>query len=205
MVPEDRTAGAERLERMLASTIAQRVREYRQQLELTIAQLSERTGLSKGMVSKIENAQASPSLTSLASVATALGVPVTALFRGLEEEHDAIYVPDGQGIEIEHQGENRARGHRSHMLGVMRGPKRLLEPVLFTLAKPTEVFPLYQHPGVEFLYMLEGKMEYGVGTSRYALGSGDSLQFEGEVPHGPTAMLDLPIRFLSIKAYDPGG
>ena len=204
MAPGDRAAGAEHLERMLASTIAQRVREYRQQLDLTITQLSELTGLSKGMLSKIENAQASPSLASLASVAAALGVPVTALFRGLEEEHDAIYVPDGQGIEIEHHGENRPRGHRSQMLGVMRGPKRLLEPVLFTLAKPTEVFPLYQHSGVEFLYMLEGKMEYGVGTSRYVLGPGDSLQFEGEVPHGPTAMLDLPIRFLSIKAFGSG-
>ena len=68
-----------------------------------------------------------------------------------------------------------------------------------TLTVPTDVFPLYQHAGVEFLFMLEGTLEYGVGTSRYELRPGDSLQFEGEVPHGPTSMSTLPIRFLSIK------
>ncbi len=190
---------------MLGATIAQCVREYRLGLGLTITQLSERASLSKGMLSKIENAQTSPSLATLAAVAAALGVPVTALFRGLEEEHDAIYVPAGQGIDIEHQSEDRPAGHRSQMLGTMRGPHRLLEPVLVTLTQPTEVFPLYQHPGVEFLYMLQGKMEYGAGTSRYILGRGDSLQFEGEVPHGPTALLELPIRFLSIKGYGSVG
>lgn len=187
---------------MLGTTIAQRVREHRQRHGLTITQLAERVGLSKGMLSKIEHAQTSPSLTTVASLAVALEIPVTALFRGLEEEHDAIYVPAGQGIEIQHQGDDSTIEHNSQMLGTMRGPKRLLEPMLITLTKPTEVFPLYQHPGVEFLHMLEGTMEYGVGTSRYKLQPGDSLQFEGEIPHGPTSNPQIPIRFLSIKGYD---
>lgn len=186
---------------MLGSTIAQRVREYRQGLGMTMAQLAEDASLSKGMLSKIERAQTSPSLATLASLAAALGVPVTALFRGMEEEHDAIFVEAGHGIEIEHHGDDRSTGHRSQMLGTMRGLQRVLEPVLVAVTKPSEVFPLYQHPGIEFLYMLEGKMEYGSGTARYVLGPGDALQFEGEVPHGPARLLELPIRFLSIKAY----
>ena len=44
-------------------------------------------------------------------------------------------------------------------------------------------------------------MEYGTGTARFVLGPGDSLQLEGEVPHGPTEILELPLRFLSIKGY----
>lgn len=186
---------------MLGSTIAQRVREQRLNHGMTITELAARVGLSKGMLSKIEHGQASPSLATIASLAVALEVPVTALFRGLEEEHDAIYVPAGKGIEIEHQGDDSPKGYSSRMLGTMRGTKRLIEPVLVTLTVPTEVFPLYQHAGVEFIHMLEGIMEYGVGTSRYELQVGDSLHFEGDVPHGPTAMKELPIRFLSIKAY----
>ena len=69
-------------------------------------------------------------------------------------------------------------------------------------APPTEVLPLYQHPGIELIYMLDGKMEYGAGTARYVLGPGDALQFEGEVPHGPVGLLDPPVRFLSIKGFE---
>ena len=73
------------------------------------------------MLSKIEHAQTSPSLATLAALAIALGIPVTALFRGLEEEHDAILVPSGQGIAIEHQGDDSPKGYRSEMLGAIRG------------------------------------------------------------------------------------
>ena len=187
---------------MLGATVAQRVRERRTDRGLTITQLADRAGISKGMLSKIENGQTSPSLGTIAALAGALDVPVTALFRGLEEEHDAIYVPAGQGIDIEHQGDDRSAGHSSQMLGAMRGPDRLLEPLLVTLTEQTEVFPLYQHEGIELIYMLDGTMEYGTGTARYVLEPGDALQFEGEVPHGPVALIDLPIRFLSIKAYE---
>lgn len=186
---------------MLGTTIAQRVREYRRDLGLTSTQLAERSGLSKGMLSKVENAQTSPSLATLAALAAALEVPVTALFRGMEEEHDAIFVAAEHGIDIEHQGGDRPAGYRSQLLGTMRGAKRLLEPVLVTLNKPTDVFPLYQHPGIELIYMLQGKFEYGTGSARYVLGPGDTLQFEGQVPHGPSAILELPVRFLSMKAW----
>ena len=201
MAPDNERAGSELIARMLGATIAKRVRQYRQDLGLTITQLAERAGLSKGMLSKIESVQTSPSLATLASLAAALEVPVTALFRGMEEEHDAIFVAAGRGIDIEHQAEDRPAGHRSQLLGTMRGPNRLLEPILVTLTKPTEVFPLYQHTGIEIIYMLEGRMEYGTGTARYLLGPGDALQFEGEVPHGPADLVELPVRFLSVKAF----
>jgi len=63
------------------------------------------------------------------------------------------------------------------------------------------VFPLYQHTGTEFIYMLGGTLEYGYGNARYTLVPGDSLQFEGDVPHGPTQLVELPIEFLTIKAW----
>lgn len=190
----------EDLERIVASTIAQRLREYRHGSSLTIAQLAEHSGLSKGMLSKIENSQASPSLTTLAQLASALSVPITAFFRGLEEEHDALHVKSGQGIDIEADG--KTEGRRYQLLGATRGAHKGIEPVLVTLDTRTEVFPLFQHPGTEFIFMLSGTMEYGYGTARYILEPGDSLFFEGGVPHGPSNIAQLPVKFLSIKAYD---
>ena len=179
--------------------IAQRIRECRQVRDQTVAHLAATSGISKGMMSKIENGQASPSLATLGSIARALEVPVTALFRGLEEEHDALYVAAGKGLEIIREG-TRA-GHRYQLLGTMRGVNRRMEPLLVTLSQKQEVFPLFQHPGTELLYMLEGALEYGHGNARYVLRPGDTLQFDGEIPHGPTKIIKTPVRFLSIIAY----
>ena len=76
----------------LGAIIAERVREFRHGHGWTVGKLARESGLSKGMLSKIENAQSSPSLATLARLSEVLGVPVTAFFRGLSEEQDLVYV-----------------------------------------------------------------------------------------------------------------
>lgn len=191
------------LEDALGAVIAERVREFRLQLGLTVGQLAELTSLSKGMLSKIENAQASPSLVTLARLSEALKVPVTAFFRGLNEEQDVLHVKAGRGLDIEHKGSGP--GHRYQLLGTMRAPHNSLETLLVTLTERAEAFPLYQHPGTELIYMIAGRIEYLYGSSRYLLEPGDAMQFVGEVPHGPRTLIELPIQFLSVKSIQPAG
>lgn len=186
------------LEYAIGAVIAERVREYRRHANWTVGELAERAGLSKGMLSKIENAQASPSLSTLARLSSALSVPLTAFFRGLDEEQDVLYIRAGSGLEIMHKG--AARGHRYQLLGRMRSPHDRFEPMVVTLSERADGFPLYQHAGTELLYMLEGKMEYGYGAARYILAPGDALQFVGEATHGPIDLIELPVRFLAIKS-----
>jgi transcriptional regulator with XRE-family HTH domain len=176
------------------------VRARRQAIGLSVGQLAERSSISKGMLSKIENAQTSPSLSTIERLATALDMPVTSLFRGLAEERDAVFVKAGTGPEIVRQG-TRA-GHVYQLLGSLRGPDKRLEPLLVSLTERNEIFPQFQHPGVELLYMLDGVMEYGYGKQTYRMERGDTLQFEGDSPHGPSRLIRLPIRFLSITVYD---
>jgi transcriptional regulator with XRE-family HTH domain len=183
----------------LGQVIANHVRSRRLEIGLNVGQLAERTGISKGMLSKIENAQTSPSLSTLERLSSALDMPVTSLFRGLAEERDAVFVKAGSGPEIVRKG-TRA-GHTSELLGTLRGPYKRVEPLLVSLAESTEVFPLFQHAGIELLYMLEGTMEYSYGREHYRMEKGDTLQFEGDIPHGPTKLIKLPIRFLSITIY----
>jgi transcriptional regulator with XRE-family HTH domain len=183
----------------LGQVIANHVRARRLEIGLNLGQLAARTGISKGMLSKIENAQTSPSLSTLERLAAALDMPVTSLFRGLAEERDAVFVKSGHGPEIVRRGTRS--GHTYELLGSLRGPYKRVEPLLVKLDDETEVFPLFQHPGIEILYMLTGVMEYGYGRQRYKMERGDTLQFEGEIPHGPTQLVKLPIRFLSITIY----
>jgi transcriptional regulator with XRE-family HTH domain len=183
----------------LETVIAARVRDHRQAQGLSVAELAVRTRLSKAMVSKIENARTSCSLTTLDRLAVALDVPVTALFREATDEREAVFVPAGHGALIVRRGTRV--GHRYELLGALRGPHKRMEAVLVTLTESSEVFPLFQHAGTELLHMLEGVMVYGHGNSRYRMEPGDSLQLEGERPHGPEELIELPIRFLSVTAF----
>jgi transcriptional regulator with XRE-family HTH domain len=184
------------LEESITRTIGQRVRDHRSRLGLSLHEVGRRAGLSAAMMSKIENAQTSPSLRTLARVSHALEIPVTALFRGLEEERDASYVRAGEGIELVRLGTRH--GHRYELLAAARGTQRRVQPFLVTLTEESETFPLFQHDGVEFLYGLEGVLDYRYGRDSYELGPGDSLMFDGRVSHGPERLRTLPIRFLSI-------
>ncbi|MBT4357608.1 MAG: helix-turn-helix transcriptional regulator, partial [Proteobacteria bacterium] len=81
----------------LEDAIGRQVHVYRTQLGMTISNLAHQSGLSAGMLSKIENGQTSPSLNTLQLLAAALNVPVTALFRKFEQEREASFVRAGQG------------------------------------------------------------------------------------------------------------
>jgi len=180
----------------LEQAIGRQVQRYRKQLGLSISKLGEATGLSTGMVSKIENGNTSPSLATLKAVSLALNVPLTSLFREYEQQHDAVHVKSGQGLTIERRG-TRA-GHQYQLLGhSVRGPVAV-EPYLITLTEESEVFPLFQHVGIEFIYLLSGCMVYRYGNSTYRLECGDSLFFDSDVTHGPEQLVELPIRFLAI-------
>nr|WP_231121482.1 XRE family transcriptional regulator [Motilibacter peucedani] len=183
----------------LEAAIARQVRTYRLAAGLSVADMAARVGVSKAMLSKIENAQTSCSLTTLGRLAAGLEVPVTALFRGVDSEREAVYVPAGSGARIVRRGSRV--GHHYELLGALRGPHKRMEAVLVTLTESSEVFPLFQHPGTELLFMLEGVVVYGHGDARYTLHPGDALQFDGEGAHGPDELVELPVRFLSVTAY----
>ncbi len=196
--PVENEHPASGLEESLAAVIAERVRELRLRHGWTVGRLAEACGLSKSMLSKIENAQTSPSLATLARLSEALTVPVTAFFRGLSEEQDVIFVKAGSGIDIHHR--NSEAGQRYQTLGTMRAPHDSLEAMVVTLTERTDAFPLYQHAGTELIFMIAGRMEYCCGSSRYVLEAGDVIQFVGEATHGPGELISLPIQFLAVKA-----
>jgi transcriptional regulator with XRE-family HTH domain len=185
---------AGRLERIIAG----QVRHYRTANGLSASELASRTGMSKAMISKIETASTSCSLTTLQRLADGLRIPVTALFRGADTDRDATFTKSGQGSLTVRSGTQH--GHEYRVLGTLKGRTDAIEPTLVTLTDASDVFPLFQHPGTEFIYMLDGRMVYGHGAYEYTMEPGDSLLLDGEGPHGPLELLDLPIRFLAIAA-----
>lgn len=189
----------------LEMAIGHEVRTLRKKLGITGSDLASATGISLGMLSKIENGNTSPSLTTLQSLAQALGVPMTAFFRRFEEVRNATFVKAGEGVELERRG-TRA-GHQYNLLGHIgkNASGVVVEPYLITLTADSDVFPTFQHEGLEFLYMLEGAVRYRHGDRLYLMEPGDSLFFDADAPHGPEVLETLPARYLSIICYPEKG
>lgn len=190
-----------RAERSLEVAIGRAVRGFRQKQDITVADLSTATGLSIGMLSKIENGNTSPSLTTLGTLAHALSVPLTAFFREYEEDRVAVHTKAGAGVELEREG-TRAH-HQYNLLGHIGANTSgvIVEPYLITLTEASDTFPTFQHGGIETIYMLEGAVDYRHGSEVYPLRPGDTLFFDADAPHGPETLVELPARFLSIISY----
>ena len=191
-------------ERNLEAAIGREVRALRRQQGKTVADLAAVTGLSVGMLSKIENGNTSPSLTTLQVLAHALSIPVTALFKSFDERREVQHVQSGDHIEVDRRG-TRA-GHQYNLLGHIGSNASgvMVEPYLITLTSASDTFPTFQHEGLELLFMLEGQVTYRHGDQLFALKPGDSLFFDADARHGPEVLDVLPAKYLSVICYPQG-
>jgi len=198
---QDPHSVSEHREKVLEVAIGREVRAYRRKQEITVAELSASTGLSIGMLSKIENGNTSPSLTTLQTLANALSIPLTAFFKGFEEERVAVHTKGGEGVELERAG-TRAN-HQYNLLGHIGSNASgvIVEPYLITLTDKSDIFPTFQHAGIETIYMLDGEVDYRHGEKVFELKPGDTLFFDADAPHGPEVLRKLPAKYLSIISY----
>lgn len=178
--------------------IGSQVKALRTTLGMTMSELSKATTISAGMLSKIENGQTSPSLATLQALATALNIPLASFFQKFDETREASHVKAGDGMVIERRGTRS--GHIYQLLGAPLRNKVKMEPYLITLTKDSDTYPIFQHAGVEFIYMLDGELVYRHGEKDYQLEPGDTLFFDAEAPHGPLEIRTVPCQYLSIIA-----
>ena len=184
----------------LAANVGAAIRRLRLAQGLTLADVADRAHISPAMLSRLETGAVSPSLETVAAVAAALGADLPTLFRGLgTQPSDAQLVRKGEGLEVVRRGTRR--GHTYHLLASDRGPRKAFEPFLVTLSDKSEIFPDFEHPGTEMIHVLEGSLRYRHGSESYLLKPGDTLTFNGAVPHGPQTLIKLPIRLLSVIVY----
>jgi transcriptional regulator with XRE-family HTH domain len=189
--------------RSLEANIGSEVRRLRKSLDLTVAELGAAASISAGMLSKIENGGISPSLATLDALAKALNVPISALFAETEERRDCSFVKAGSGVRIERRGTKA--GHLYDLLGHSLAGDLGVEPYLITLRKDAAPYTSFRHAGVEFLYMLTGKVRYRHADRTYLMQPGDALFFDATARHGPEELIETPMQYLSIIIYPKRG
>lgn len=183
-----------------AIDLGRTARRLRESQNLTLADVAGRANISSAMLSRLETGRVSPSLETIVALSQALGVTASVLMQRVgADDGGAQLIRAGEGLETVRSGTRR--GHTYHLLAAQRGPRKVFEPFLVTLNDRSEVFPGFQHPGIEFIHLLSGVLHYRHGRHVYVLKPGDTLTFRGDVAHGPERLEKVPIRMLSIIIY----
>jgi len=172
--------------KLKALAIGAKIRHIRQSKGLTLENVSARTGLSKGLISRIENEQVSPPIATLLKIASAFTIDIAHFFSDQASAH-RVTVVRGNEVSSSRSSmilEGKDAGYVYELLAFKKDNKHM-EPfiVKFDIRKREEI-PLQQHRGEEFLHLMEGKLEFFTKDETIVLEEGDSIYFDSGVPHG---------------------
>ena len=184
--------------RELDLSIGLAVKTARAASGFTLKELSDASGVSAAMISKIERGRVSASVATLHALALACRVPIANFFADTIERKEVCFVPAGQGIHVQRSGSTYSHSYR--LVGRVTANKLEFEAFLIELEDSAAGEPLLQHGGIEFIYVIEGEFTYISGGNRIELAPGDCLSFETETPHGPVELKSSRVVILTAVA-----
>jgi transcriptional regulator with XRE-family HTH domain len=156
--------------------IGERVKAVRTGLGLTVGALAERSGLSKALISQIENDKTSPSLTTLERLARGLDVPAAYLLLQPDEQ---IQVVKAEERPVYRFGADQIK------VEVLSGrTARHLKAILVEFPPGTATGDeSHAHGGEEFHLLLQGRLQAFQGERMVELKAGDAFHWKGCIPH----------------------
>ncbi len=167
--------------------VGSKIKGIRESKNLSIEEISERSGLSADQISSIENDQNLPSLGPLIKIARALGVRLGTFM----DDNDALGPVITRAKDRERDssisfsnGAADARKHMEYHPLAQQKAGRHMEPFVIEI-NPTDEnnFQLSAHEGEEFIYVMEGQLEIDYGKEKYQLSEGDSIFYDSIVKH----------------------
>lgn len=173
--------------------VGTQVRRRRRERGLTLAEVSERTGLNVGYLSQVENDKASPSLETLAALAEALEVPITWFLLDTSPVPRLVRRDERPRRAMPHGG-----GAMSQVDGGLASDLAIFEGVL-PAGRQTGV---HAHPGDEHHLVLSGRVRFTQGDAIVEAGPGDYVLLDGTLAHDVEVLGDTEARLLIVYARE---
>lgn len=173
-------------------TIGHNIRQVRLGKKASLTEVAKRVGITKGSLSKIETGQTSSPISTLLSIASALGVHLSDFVREETSSARCVLTRKGEGRLIVRDGSRFGYSYEGLAVDF---PNRLAEPFLFTI-QPDDKVGRFEHEGQEFIYLLSGRVEITVGEEAFEMKKGDFLYFDPTLPHQTKLLGSRPARFL---------
>ena len=178
--------------------VGEKIRNMRSNKGFSLQQLAEKTGLSKPLISQIENEQVSPPISTLLKIANSLDTDISFFFQDkVQDIKTAVIRSDERLISPRRQVQGKAKlGYTYEALAATK-PFKQMEPFLvtFEVKEPEEVIK-FSHEGQEFAFVLEGELEFSTESETILLHPGDSLYFDSDQLHGFRAVGHAPAKAL---------
>lgn len=178
-----------------------RIRNARQAHKMTLDTLARQTRLSKGLLSKIENFRTIPSLPVLAAIARSLSIDPAELVRGIGQAASLPYVliPRERRLTVKR---DNAIGFLYQSLLTRDLGDRVFEGFVLTLQPHARRAPVTTD-GTQFVFMLQGRVQFQIGADQVVLRPGDALFFDGRRPHVPRNPYRADAVLLAIYLIQP--
>jgi transcriptional regulator with XRE-family HTH domain len=178
--------------------IAARIRALRRQQKRPLRDVAARCGFTTGLLSKIETGKTTPPVATLTKIAAALGVSLGELVDG---GGPLTTVFQSAALRTAQAATPTEKGYAFHLLAAGRSAKAM-QPILFEARRNKVRAGPLSHEGEEFVFVLEGRMNYRVGATTHLLGPGDSLYFNATEEHD-LEPLTAVVRYLAVLTSPP--
>src|SRR3954464_2089763 len=178
-------------------TLGVRVKSLREAMDLSLRDLSERSGVSAPMLSQVERGDTSPTLAVAQKIAAGLDLTLSQLLRLDEDRHVVVVRSKDRRI-------RRRRGHRVEELTPAL-PGQRADVSEHTLAPGAATGgpddpPMHEPGSRETAVVLEGAVELFIDGQRHVLGEGDSVTFDADLPHHFENNSEAEARLIAVVA-----
>lgn len=163
--------------------IGERVRTLRLKKKMGLVELGKHTGLSPALLSKIERGRLFPTLPTLLRIALVFGVGLEFFFSGAREKPLAAVVRRKERVRLPDRPGSADVVYRFESLDFPATERRFNSYLAEFFPAAPDKLRLHQHPGVEFIYVLQGTLSVHLGGDEHLLEQGDSMYFDATSPH----------------------
>lgn len=178
--------------------LSQRIKNCRLDRRLTLEDVASHAGLTTSWLSKVENFRVTPSLQGLAKIAEALGMTLSELVEGLDSRPKLVIVRRDERRELER--DDRGDHHSVYESMAFKRPNRIMDPFVLRLPPSGGRKEVLAHEGEEFLLVLSGQVRFEFGEEITPLKCGDSVYFDGSVPHRVFNPFKRPAEVLIVSS-----
>lgn len=181
--------------------ISYRIKEIRKEKNITIQDLADRAGVSKGLISQIENNRTVPSLPVLMNIVNSLNIDLTEFFRDISASNHTekvFLVRAGEYTPLKKEAAKGFSYQRVLTRNIQGGP---VDFVLLELKKGAKRNKMVTTDAFEYKYLIKGKIDYLIADKNYILEEGDSIFFDGRLGHNLSNIGDSDAMMLVVYYF----
>ncbi|MDP9075854.1 MAG: XRE family transcriptional regulator [Bacteroidota bacterium] len=184
--------------------ISNRIKERRREKNITVQELAVRANVSKGLISQIENSRTIPSLMVLIEIIKALEIDLNEFFKDIKSKTADLPILVKRKSEYDHFEKEHATGFHYQRIFTKSINPSTIDIVILEL-EPNASRPLVETDAFEYKYILSGEIEYQFNEDFIQLSQGDSMLFDGRIPHTPRNLGTTTASMLVIYFFEEKG